>query len=226
MPHAPIVQVSLDVPTIADALPIAEAAVDAGVDWLEVGTPLILGEGLHAVRALRERWPEKPVIADLKTMDAGFLECEMMARAGATHVVVMAVAHPATVRGAVEAGRRYGVRVMADVMLCQDKLAAARRMAELGADYVILHTGYDERRAEPGKSPLTDLPGVRQAVTIPIQAVGGLSVEQAVAASRQGAPLVVIGAPVVIDPDALKPAAPVAELARRLREIVAAVKGR
>lgn len=55
-----------------------------------MGTPLILGEGLHAVRALHERFPDHPIIADLKTMDAGFLEAEMMYRAGATFVVVMA----------------------------------------------------------------------------------------------------------------------------------------
>ncbi|HEX6971047.1 MAG TPA: orotidine 5'-phosphate decarboxylase / HUMPS family protein [Limnochordia bacterium] len=225
MDHPPIVQVSLDVPTIDDALPIAAAAVAAGVDWLEVGTPLILGEGLHAVRALRRKWPSHPVVADLKTMDAGYLECEMMARAGATHVVVMALAHPATVAGAVEVGKRYGVKVMADLMLCDDKPAAARRMAALGVDYLVLHTGYDERRAEPGKSPLADLPGVRAAVQLPIQAVGGLSVEQAVTAAKSGAPLVVVGAPVVIDPDALKPAAPFEELTNRLRRIVREVKG-
>jgi hypothetical protein len=47
----PKVQLSLDLQTMADALPTAEIAVRAGVDWLEVGTPLILGEGLHAVAA-------------------------------------------------------------------------------------------------------------------------------------------------------------------------------
>ena len=70
----PIVQVSIDLMTLEDALPVAEIAVEAGVDWLEVGTPLILGEGLHAVRAFRERWPDHKVVADLKTMDAGYLE--------------------------------------------------------------------------------------------------------------------------------------------------------
>src|SRR5260370_40542240 len=85
----PIVQVSLDLMTIAEAMPVAETAVRAGVDWLEAGTPLILGEGLHAVKALRARFPEHPIVADLKTMDAGYLEAEMMAKAGATHAGVM-----------------------------------------------------------------------------------------------------------------------------------------
>src|SRR3954463_4668653 len=123
----PIVQVSLDLMTVEDAMPVAETAVRAGVDWLEAGTPLILGEGLHAVKALRARFPNHPVIADLKTMDAGYLETEMMAKAGATHVVVMGVAHPATIKGAVRAGKEYGIQVMGDIMVGPDQPAGAAR---------------------------------------------------------------------------------------------------
>jgi len=220
----PIVQVSIDLMTIEDALPVAEVAVRAGVDWLEVGTPLILGEGLHAVKAFKRHWPDHPVVADLKTMDAGFLEAEMMAKAGADMVVVMAVAHWSTVAGAVKAGREYGIRIMADVMLCDDKPAAARRMQELGVDYVIVHTGFDERHAEPGRSPLDDVPGVVRAVSIPVQAVGGLSVEQAVLMPSLGAPLVVIGAPLVIDGEEFAPGDTEEKLYELLRRIVTEVK--
>ena len=104
----PLVQISLDFTTLDAALPVAEAAVRAGVDWLEVGTPLALGEGVRAVRALRERFPQHPIIADIKCMDGGYSEAVLMLRAGATHVVVMALAHPATVAGAVRAAREHG----------------------------------------------------------------------------------------------------------------------
>src|SRR5437879_7375431 len=147
----PIVQVSLDLTTLADAMPVAETAVRAGVDWLEAGTPLILGEGLHAVKALRARFPNHPVIADLKTMDAGYLEAEMMAKAGATHVVVMGVAHPATIKGAVRAGRDYGIQVMGDIMVAPDKPACARRMQELAVDCSTVHTGFDRPPDAVGK---------------------------------------------------------------------------
>jgi 3-hexulose-6-phosphate synthase/6-phospho-3-hexuloisomerase len=220
----PIVQVSLDLMTIADAMPVAETAARAGVDWLEAGTPLILGEGLHAVRALRQAFPQHPIVADLKTMDAGYLEAEMMFRAGATHVVVMAVAHPATIANAVRAGRDYGGQVMGDIMCHPDKPAAARMLQDLGVDYVIVHTGLDERNAERGRSPLDDLPGVREAVSIPVQAVGGLSVEQAIRMPAMGAPLVVIGAPLVIENEEFRPSDTDTRLFDLLSRIVREVK--
>src|SRR5690625_2027866 len=85
----PIVQISLDLTNIDEALETAAIAMRAGVDWLEAGTPLILAEGLHCVRKLRKAFPDTPIVADLKTMDGGYLEAEMMAKAGATHVVVI-----------------------------------------------------------------------------------------------------------------------------------------
>ncbi len=220
----PTVQVSLDLMTIADAMPVAETAVRAGVDWLEAGTPLILGEGLHAVRALRQAFPRHPIVADLKTMDAGYLEAEMMFRAGATHVVVMGVAHRATIANAVRAARDYGGKVMGDVMVHPDKPACARMLQELGVDYVIVHTGLDERNAEKGKSPLDDLSSVVSAVSIPVQAVGGLSIEQAVMMPKLGAPLVVIGAPLVVENEEFKPSATDTRLFDLLHRIVTEVR--
>src|SRR5215510_906001 len=127
----PIVQISLDLTDIKEAIETARIAVEAGVDWLEAGTPLILAEGLHGVRALRLEFPDRPIVADLKTMDGGYLEAEMMAKAGATHVVVMARAHEETIKCVVKAGRDWGVKVMGDDLACEDKVAACRMMEDL-----------------------------------------------------------------------------------------------
>ena len=42
----PIVQISLDLIDLDEALKTAEIAMRAGVDWLEAGTPLLLAEGV------------------------------------------------------------------------------------------------------------------------------------------------------------------------------------
>jgi len=207
----PIVQISLDLTDIKEALATAELARRAGVDWLEAGTPLILAEGLPGVRALRERFPDVPIVADLKTMDGGYLEAEMMAKAGATHVVVMARAHEETLKCVVQAGRDFGIKVMGDNLGCPDMVAGARFIEDLGCDYVIHHIGYDERRGIAARgqrmpSPLDQLREVVAAVSLPVQAVGGLTLEQAVRTPEYGAPLVVIGAPLAVDADAFRTA--------------------
>jgi 3-hexulose-6-phosphate synthase len=197
----PIVQISLDVTSIAEALETAAVAVDAGVDWLEAGTPLILAEGTRSVRALRERFPDHPIVADLKIMDGGYLETKLMAQAGANLVVVMGRAHEATIRRVVDAGRDYGVKVMGDNLAASDRVACARWMQDLGVHFIVHHIGYDERRMVKGLSPMDELDEVVRAVSIPVQAVGGLTIRQAIECPSRGAPLVVLGAPLVIAPD-------------------------
>jgi len=207
----PVVQISLDLTDIDEALETAAMAMRAGVDWLEAGTPLILAEGLHGVRKLRKSFPGIPIVADLKTMDGGYLEAEMMAKAGATHVVVMARAHEETIKCVVKAGRDFGLKVMGDNLGCEDMVAAAKWLESLGCDFVIHHIGYDERRGLAAMglrmpSPLDQLREVVQAVKIPVQAVGGLTLEQALKCPEYGAPLVVLGAPLTIDGDSFKTA--------------------
>jgi len=207
----PIVQISLDLTDIDEALATAEMALRAGVDWLEAGTPLLLAEGLHGVRKLREAFPNVPIVADLKTMDGGYLEAEMMAKAGATHVVVMARAHEETIKCVVKAGQDFGIQVMGDNLGCPDMVAGAKRLEDLGCDFIVHHIGYDERRGiaargERMPSPLDQLKEVVDAVRIPVQAVGGLTLEQAIECPKYGAPLVVLGAPLTIDAEAFRTA--------------------
>jgi len=207
----PIIQISLDLTDIDEALETAAMALRAGVDWLEAGTPFILAEGLHGVRKLREAFVDTPIVADLKTMDGGYLEAEMMAGAGATHVVVMARAHSETIKCAVKAGKDFGIKVMGDNLACPDMVEGAKWLEDLGCDYIVHHIGYDERRgiAASGQrmpSPLDKLKEVVKAVNIPVQAVGGLSLDQAIRCPEYGAPLVVLGAPLTIDADAFKTA--------------------
>ncbi len=206
-----VVQISLDITSIPEAIDTAHLAIRCGVDWLEAGTPLIIAEGMNGVRALRSEFPEAPIVADLKTMDGGWLEAQLMAAAGATHIVVMERAHPETVKMVVQAGRDFGVKVMGDNLGAADKVVAAKRLEELGCNYVIHHIGYDERRGlaaagKPIPSPLDQLREIVAAVGVPVQAVGGLSIEQAIRTPEYGAPLVVLGAPLTIDSESFKTA--------------------
>ncbi len=217
-----VVQISLDLTSIPEAIATAHLAIRAGVDWLEVGTPLIIAEGMNGVRALRQEFPSVPIVADLKTMDGGWLEAEIMAKAGATHIVVMERAHPETIKIVVKAGKDFGLGIMGDNLGASDMVSAAKRLEDLGCGYVIHHIGYDERKgivAAGGRcpSPLDQLREVVQQVSVPVQAVGGLTIEQAVRTPEYGAPLVVLGAPLTIDANAFKTAS--GDLESKLRLI-------
>jgi 3-hexulose-6-phosphate synthase len=101
--------------------------------------------------------------------------------------------------------------VMGDNLASADMVAGARRLEDLGCDFVIHHIGYDERRgiAARGKrmpNPLDQLREIVNAVHVPVQAVGGLTLEQAVKTPEYGAPLVVLGAPLTIDAESFKTA--------------------
>jgi 3-hexulose-6-phosphate synthase/6-phospho-3-hexuloisomerase len=228
MKHPTVVQISLDLTDLDEAIKTARVAIEAGVDWLEAGTPLLLAHGLNAVRTLRSTFPAHPIVADLKTMDGGYLETEMMAKAGATHVVVMARAHPETIKAVVRAGVDFDIRVMGDNLGCENKAAASRMMEDLGVHYVVHHTGFDERNGAaaaglPRLSPLDDLDAVVNAVSIPVQAVGGLTIEEAIEMPKRGAPLVVIGAPLAIDANSFNVASGdlkslLIEITRRIRQ--------
>jgi 3-hexulose-6-phosphate synthase len=218
----PIVQISLDLTNLPEALDMAEVAIAAGVDWLEAGTPLLLAEGLRAVETLHIRFPNHPIVADLKTMDGGYLEAEMMAKAGASFVVVMGRAHEATVRRVVDAAREYDIKVMGDNLAAEDRVANAKWLETLGVDVIIHHIGYDERRMVKGLSPMDELDEVVEAVSVPVQAVGGLSITQAIECPAHGAPLVVLGAPLVIDGSEFKAAS--TDLHGVLTEICAEIR--
>ena len=221
----PTVQISLDLTSVDEALEVAEVAVRAGVDWLEAGTPLILAEGVRAIRALHERFPEHPIVADLKIMDGGGLETELAADAGASFVVVMSRATDATVRAVVRAAKARRVRVMGDVLGAEDYATEARRLEDLGVHAVIAHLGFDERAEAPERNVFDFLREVVGATSLPVQAVGGIRLDDLRRLPSLGAPLVVVGAPLVISAEAFAPAADMATLGRVLEEVVTAVRG-
>jgi 3-hexulose-6-phosphate synthase len=127
----------------------------------------------------------------------------------------------------VKAGADYGIKVMGDNLACDDMVDGAKRIEDLGCDYVIHHIGYDERRGIASRgfrmpSPLDSLREVVNAVKIPVQAVGGLSIEDAIKCPALGAPLVVLGAPLTIDAERFSTAK--GDLESALREICRRIK--
>ncbi len=196
----PVLQLALDFVDLPRALQVAEEAVAGGVDWLEVGTPLIKSEGLQAIREIKSRWPSLTVVADMKTMDAGRAEVECAAKAGAQVVGVLGAASDATIRECVEAARNYGAEIIVDMVQVADVVARALAVEEMGASYVGIHVAIDEQMQ--GKTPWDTLREVTQAVSIPVAVAGGINSETAPLALKAGASIVVVGGAITKAADA------------------------
>lgn len=191
MSDSMILQVALDFVNLNRALKVAQEAVLGGADWLEAGTPLIKSEGLDAVRTLREKFPDITLVADMKTMDAGRVEVETAAKAGANIVGILGVATDATIRECIEAGQNYGAKIEVDLIGVNSPAKRAKEVEELGADYIGVHCPIDEQME--GKDPFGRLREVAEAVSIPIAVAGGINSETAVEAVSAGASIIVVG---------------------------------
>lgn len=113
------------------------------MDFIEVGTPLIIEKGLRTVEELRPRYPRLKILTDLKIMDGGFYEANAAFEAGADIVTALAVAEDATLRGAIEAARKNGGEIMVDMIAHPDLPKRISEIDAMGADYICLHTAKD-----------------------------------------------------------------------------------
>lgn len=145
--------------------------LQGAVDRAEIGTPLLLREGLHAVRRLREAVPGLPLTADAKIMDAGEMEADICAASGCDIVTALAVASDETLAGAARACHRHGARLMVDMIAAPEPVARAERLWALGADIVCVHTGFDVQGLDEG--PLGVLAQMRNAFPDRAIAVAG-----------------------------------------------------
>jgi len=187
----PILQVALDLLNEHRALTIAKVSIDGGADWLEVGTPLIKSEGMDIVRKFKENFPNKILVADMKTMDTGAFETEMAAKAGADIVCVLAASDDSTIIDAVKSARKYGTKVMVDLIGVEDKIKRSKELEKLGADYLCMHVGIDEQMI--GKKPIEILSSIVKTTNIPLAVAGGINSETAADVVNAGASIVIVG---------------------------------
>ncbi len=215
----PVIQIALDYATIEEALAMAKIGVQAGVDWLEIGTPLIVAQGIAPIGQMVRAFPDYPVLADYKTMDSGWKNVERTALQGGHVMTVCANAPDETVKSAVAEAKKNGVWVVADTIGVKNQSARSRECASWGVDMIYLHYGADQRKNDASRDSTQWLSEVQRSVGIPV-GVGCFQVEDGVKAAQMGAELIAIGHPVISAAD------PLAELSRFVKEVRAAYRPR
>lgn len=210
-----LIQIALDFPTIEQAIASARLGIQAGVDILEVGTPLIVAQGAATIGQLKAAFPNYPVLADYKTMDSGGKNTHLTHAQKGQYMTVCGNAPDETVKAAVTASKETGVKVVVDLIGCKNVSERARQCESWGVDMLYLHYGADQRRADDTKDSTQWMDDVMKAVKIPV-GVGTFGAADAMVAVKKGAALVAIGHPVISAAD------PLAALTDYVRQVRAA----
>ena len=195
-----ILQIALDFIDLDRALAMAREAVAGGAEWVEAGTPLIKSVGLGAVRALRQEFPDKFIIADMKVMDAGRTEVEYAAKAGANLVTVLAAAADSTISECVEAAAEYGVKIACDLINTPNPAKRAKELEALGVDYIDVHTPIDAQME--GENPFATLKEVREHTSLPICVAGGITLSNMEEVIALGGNVMIVGGAITKTADA------------------------
>ncbi len=195
-----VLQLALDLLNEHRALKIAKDSIKGGVDWLEVGTPLIKSEGMDVVRKIKETFPDRVIVADMKVMDTGAFETEMASKAGADIVCILGVADDSTIIESVKSARNYGSKIMVDLIGVKDKVKRAKELEKMGIDYVCMHIGIDEQMI--GKNPVKILKEIVNGTNVPVAVAGGINSETAVDVVNAGASIVIVGGAITKAKDA------------------------
>jgi len=163
-------QLALDLVDIPQAKQLIQE-VEAYIDIVEIGTPVVINEGLHAVKAVKDAFPHLKVLADLKVMDAAGYEVMKASEAGADIVTILGVAEDMTIKGAVEEARKQGKKILVDMIGVKDLAQRAQEVDAFGVDYICVHTGYDLQAV--GKNSFEDLQTIKRVVKNAKTAVAG-----------------------------------------------------
>ncbi|HWL22666.1 MAG TPA: orotidine 5'-phosphate decarboxylase / HUMPS family protein, partial [Ureibacillus sp.] len=70
------IQLALDRLSIEEAIQITRE-VEKSIDLIEVGTSLIKEFGMNAVSKIREAFPNKTIVGDIKTIDNAIYEFDL-----------------------------------------------------------------------------------------------------------------------------------------------------
>lgn len=182
-------QIALDVDSTETALKILDEVAEY-VDIIELGTPLMITEGARVIKAVKEKYPDKFVFADIKVMDGGSIMAKIVFEAGADMTSVLAVADNATLQGVIGTAKEYGRKVLVDMCSVSDMSKRAKEIEKMNPDYICVHVGYDIQAT--GADPIEELKKI-SSVSIPKAMAGGIKITNFEDAVRSPAEVVIVG---------------------------------
>lgn len=205
-------QLALDRPDLAREMELV-SSVARYIDLIEAGTPLLIREGIRAVRELRRRFRGRRIVADIKVVDAGEPIAELAFAAGASVVTVLGCASDAVIERVVRTAKRYDGEVMADSLGVDNIQQRARELRKLGVDSLCLNRrGFRQQKLSQRESH-KQLVTLVDEIDLPIYLAGGIDLPELIELRQITLAGVIIGAAIA---EAQSPE----ESARQMRRII------
>ncbi|MFJ7747652.1 3-hexulose-6-phosphate synthase [Peribacillus sp. NPDC097295] len=206
-------QLALDLVNIQEGIELVKQ-VEEYIDIVEIGTPVVINEGLRAVKEMKEAFPSLTVLADLKIMDAAGYEVMKASEAGADIITILGAAEDMSIKGAVEEAKKQGKKILVDMIAVKDLETRAKELDALGVDYICVHTGYDLQAV--GKNSFEDLQTIKRVVKNAKTAVaGGIKLDTLPEVIKAQPDLVIVGGGITGQADIKGTAAQIQKLVKQ-----------
>jgi len=210
-------QIALDTLDGDHALELAHMTAPY-VDIIEAGTPLIKSVGIGIVRQLKRAFPEKLILADLKSSDVGAYEANMAFEAGADIVTTQGITTLATIAEVQRQALHWSRRALVDMTGVKDPIARAKEVHDLGLRLILYHRSVDEETTQGATWDETACQTVEDLCSLGFDVAIAGGIDLNVLPLLRQAPLyaVVVGRGITAQPD---PGAAARDFAHRIREI-------
>lgn len=206
-------QLALDLVNIQEGIELVKQ-VEEYIDIVEIGTPVVINEGLRAVKEMKEAFPSLKVLADLKIMDAAGYEVMKASEAGADIITILGAAEDMSIKGAVEEAKKQGKKILVDMIAVKDLETRAKELDAFGVDYICVHTGYDLQAV--GKNSFEDLQTIKRVVKNAKTAIaGGIKLDTLPEAIKVQPDLIIVGGGITGQADIKGTAAQIQELIKQ-----------
>ncbi|ASN04445.1 3-hexulose-6-phosphate synthase [Virgibacillus necropolis] len=173
------------------------------MDIIEVGTGVIKEYGMAIVREMKELFPDKQIVADMKTCDAGKHEALQAFEAGADITTVMAFSANSTITDMLNVASDKGSRLMVDLLEVRSR-ERVKELHDLGVDLVSLHVGKDKQAEE---SFNTDLFSLLKGFEFEVTVAGGINLDKISAVVQEKPDTIIVGSAITKAEDPKKVAA-------------------
>ncbi|MFJ7640502.1 3-hexulose-6-phosphate synthase [Peribacillus sp. NPDC097264] len=206
-------QLALDLVNIQEGIELVKQ-VEEYIDIVEIGTPVVINEGLRAVKEMKEAFPSLKVLADLKIMDAAGYEVMKASEAGADIITILGAAEDMSIKGAVEEAKKQGKKILVDMIAVKDLETRAKELDAFGVDYICVHTGYDLQAV--GKNSFEDLQTIKRVVKNAKTAIaGGIKLDTLPEVIKVQPDLIIVGGGITGQDDIKGTAAQIQELIKQ-----------